>query len=63
MKEVASIGELGMLAHFTYEPQDASQYTFEMEDGVIKVFSDANKDDDPFPLPGNSVDFFTDMHR
>lgn len=63
MPEVASIGDLGILAHFTYEPQKASPYTFEMQDGIIKIFSDDTKSDDPFPLPGTSVDFFTDMHR
>ena len=48
---------------FQWEPQPAMQYDFEMQDGVIRVWSDKERRQEPFPVPGNSYDFFSDMSR
>lgn len=45
---------------FKWEPQPVAPYTFEMQDGVFRVY-DGSKE--PFPVPGNSYDFFSDMSR
>lgn len=45
---------------FKWEPQPVVPYTFEMQDGVFRVY---DGDKEPFPVPGNSYDFFSDMSR
>lgn len=45
---------------FQWEPQPVAPFTFEMQDGVFRVY-DGNTE--PFPVPGNSFDFFSDMSR
>ena len=46
----------------TFEMQEKSDFEIEMIDGVIRVFSGPGREQEAFPLPGNSFDFFSDMH-
>ena len=48
---------------FTWEPQPVAPYDFEMQDGVFRVYDNAAHTSEPFPVPGNSFDFFSDMSR
>ncbi|KAK9824634.1 hypothetical protein WJX72_011865 [[Myrmecia] bisecta] len=48
---------------FKWTPQEKSPYVYEMVDGIVRVYSDVSRTVEPFPVPGNSFDFFTDMHR
>ena len=64
LREVAALSELA--AHqslFEWTPQEPSSYVYEMREGVMHVFTDAQRTEEPFALPGNAFDFFTDMHR
>jgi hypothetical protein len=40
-----------------------SEFDFEMQHGVIKVWSDASRDALIADTPGDSHEFFVDMHR
>ena len=46
---------------FKWEPQPVAPFDFEMQDGVFRVFDRSGAE--PFQLPGNSFDFFSDMSR
>jgi len=48
---------------FKWEPQPVAPYDFEMQDGVFRVYDNAAHTSEPFPVPGNSFDFFSDMSR
>lgn len=48
---------------FEWEPQPVAPFDFEMQDGVFRVFDNAAHTSEPFPVPGNSFDFFSDMSR
>lgn len=48
---------------FKWEPMEASSHVFRMEDGVVRVYSDASMTHEPWPLPGTSYEFFSDLHR
>jgi AMP deaminase len=50
---------------FSYRPLPCSRHTYEMVDGVVRVWPDDNRlpGQDLFRLPGTAADFFTDMHR
>ena len=48
---------------FQWEPQPVAPYDFEMQDGVFRVYDNAAHTSEPFPVPGNSFDFFSDMSR
>lgn len=48
---------------FEWEPQPVAPFDFEMQDGVFRVYDDAAHTSEPFPVPGNSFDFFSDMSR
>jgi hypothetical protein len=47
---------------FEWSPQEPSKFEFEMMNGVIRIFRGPQRDTEAFPLPGNSYDFFSDMH-
>ena len=47
---------------FAWRPQQRSGFEFEMLDGVIRVFRGPGREQEAFPVPGNSFDFFSDMH-
>ena len=42
--------------------QEKSDFEIEMIDGVVRVFRGPGREQEAFPLPGNSFDFFSDMH-
>ena len=64
MKEVASMSELaGVANQFEWTMQEASSYIYEMRDGIVRVFTDETRSEEPFVLPGTSFEFFSDMHR
>lgn len=46
---------------FKWEPQPVAPFDFEIQDGVFRVFDRSGAE--PFQLPGNSFDFFSDMSR
>lgn len=48
---------------FEWEPQPVAPFDFEMQDGVFRVYDNAAHTSEPFPVPGNSFDFFSDMSR
>lgn len=48
---------------FDWKPQPVAPFDFEMQDGVFRVYDDAAHTSQPFPVPGNSFDFFSDMSR
>lgn len=48
---------------FDWKPQPVAPFDFEMQDGVFRVYDDASHTSQPFPVPGNSFDFFSDMSR
>ena len=48
---------------FEWEPQPVAPFHFEMQDGVFRVYDNAARTSEPFPVPGNSFDFFSDMSR
>jgi hypothetical protein len=62
LPEVAAPSDL-LADVFRWEPMEPSPFVFEMDDGIIRVYSDASHSCEPWPLPGNSYDFFTDLHR
>ena len=62
LPEVAAVSHISA-DPFHWEPQPTMQYDFEMQDGVIRVWSDKQRRQEPFPVPGDSYDFFSDMSR
>lgn len=63
LREVASISELGVVRQFEWKPQEASPHSFEMQAGIMAVWSDASRSEAAIELPGTALDFFSDMHR
>ena len=61
MEEVARPSQLEAKP-FEWSPQEPSGFEFEMMNGVIRIFRGPQRDTEAFPLPGNSYDFFSDMH-
>ena len=53
----------GVTNQFEWTTQEASSYVYEMRDGVVRVFTDETRSEEPFVLPGTSFEFFSDMHR
>lgn len=47
---------------FEWTPQERSDFQCEMVDGIIRVFRGDDREEEAFPVPGNSFDFFSDMH-
>eukprot|EP00884_Botryococcus_braunii_P015280 jgi/Botrbrau1/2435/Bobra.0395s0056.1 len=45
---------------FKWEAVEPSPYVFQMEDGVLRVYSDATMSHEPWPLPGTSYEFFSE---
>ena len=60
--EVTALSEL-YPEPFKWRLQEKMPGSFEMVDGVVKYFADAACTHEPFPAPGSSLEFFTDMHR
>ncbi len=40
-----------------------SEYDFELQHGVVKVWTDSSRETVLADAPGNSYEFFVDMHR
>ena len=57
------MSEMGMTQQFQWTPQQPSSHHFEMQDGIMHVWTDDSKSEMPFALPGTALDFFSDMHR
>ena len=53
----------GVTNQFEWTTQEAAAYVYEMRDGVVRVFTDETRSEEPFVLPGTSFEFFSDMHR
>ncbi|BDA45326.1 AMP deaminase 2 at C-terminar half [Coccomyxa sp. Obi] len=47
---------------FEWTPQEPSDYQYELVDGIMRVYHGDDRSQEAFPLPGNSYDFFSDMH-
>ncbi len=47
---------------FEWTPQEPSDYQYELVDGIMRVYHGDDRSEEAFPLPGNSYDFFSDMH-
>ena len=62
MPEVAAPSELHP-EPFKWRPQQRLEGSFEMVDGVVKYYADETGTHEPYPVPGSSLEFFTDMHR
>ena len=60
--EVTSLSEL-LPEPFKWRTQERMPGSFEMVDGVVKYYVDEACTHEPFPVPGSSLEFFTDMHR
>ena len=60
-EEVARVSQLEARP-FGWSPQEPSQFEFEMVQGVIRVFHGSQRQEEAFPVPGTSYDFFSDMH-
>jgi len=50
-------------APFDWVPAEPSAHVFEMDDGIVRVWPDASRSEEPFAVPGTSYEFFSDMHR
>ena len=50
-------------APFDWAPAEASAHVFEMDDGIVRVWTDASRSQEPYAVPGTSYEFFSDMHR
>jgi hypothetical protein len=61
LPEAAKPSELDA-APFEWTPQQPSPYEFELVDGIFRVYEGKRRDEEAFPLPGDSYDFFSDMH-
>lgn len=48
---------------FEWTPQTPSKHAFKIIGGIYHVYSDETMTEEPFPVPGTALDFFTDMHR
>ncbi|KAK9839161.1 hypothetical protein WJX74_010777 [Apatococcus lobatus] len=62
MPEVAAPSELHP-EPFKWRSQQRLEGSFEMVDGVVKYYADEASTHEPYPVPGSSLEFFTDMHR
>ncbi|KAK9901310.1 hypothetical protein WJX75_005763 [Coccomyxa subellipsoidea] len=47
---------------FEWTPQEPSDFQYEMIDGIMRVYRGDERGEEAFPVPGNSYDFFSDMH-
>ena len=47
----------------TWRPLPRSQHHYEMVEGVVCVWEDGSMQNQLFAPPGDSFDFFSDMHR
>ena len=47
---------------FEWSPQEPSDFEFEMVNGIIRIYRGSQRDNEAFPVPGSSYDFFSDMH-
>ncbi len=47
---------------FEWTPQERADFQYEMVDGIVRVYRGDDRDEEAFPVPGNSYDFFSDMH-
>lgn len=63
LKEVASISEMGTSRQFQWTPQQASSHSFEMQEGIMAVWTNDERTQPTAELPGTPLNFFTDMHR
>jgi AMP deaminase len=50
-------------APFDWVPAEPSAHVFEMDDGIVRVWPDASRSEEPYAVPGTSYEFFSDMHR
>lgn len=50
-------------APFDWVPAECSAHVFEMDDGIVRVWTDASRAEEPYAVPGTSYDFFSDLHR
>ena len=46
-----------------WRPMPRSEHDYEMVEGIVRVFSDASRELQLFAPPGDSFEFFSDMHR
>lgn len=46
-----------------WRPLKRSRHCFEMIDGVVAVYADESRELQLFAPPGDSFEFFSDMHR
>lgn len=61
LPEVAKPSELDPNP-FEWSPQEPSSFEFEMVEGIMRVYDGPERKQELFPVPGNSYDFFSDMH-
>ena len=50
-------------AAFDWAPAERSAHVFEMDDGIVRVWPDVRRAEEPYAVPGTSYDFFSDLHR
>ncbi|KAK9843466.1 hypothetical protein WJX81_004251 [Elliptochloris bilobata] len=50
-------------APFDWLAAERSAQEFEMDDGIVRVWTDASRTEEPYAVPGTSYEFFSDMHR
>ena len=50
-------------APFDWAPAERSEHVFEMDDGIMRVWTDASRSEEVGAVPGTSYEFFSDMHR
>ena len=50
-------------APFDWVPAERSAHVFEMDDGIVRVWTDASRAEEAYAVPGTSYDFFSDLHR
>lgn len=60
--EVASMSE-AVPKSLQWSPLKRSRHCFEMIDGVVAVYADESRELQLFAPPGDSFEFFSDMHR